>query len=143
MSNNKYGFKITNIITAVKLSVTHGYELYFARTYFTAFLEMMLMQMTQFLLYGLVIWNSRGPLSYIMTSSSSTLISPSLSFIEVSSLLYSRRSSNVLKKSENRQNYSQVPQPSKDKALLGWKSLHRSLSSEDTKLVSGSFLSSS
>ena len=64
--------------------------------------------------------------------------------IEVSSLLYSRRSSNVLKKSENRQNYSQVPQPSKDKALQGWKSLHRSLGSDkDTKLVSESFLSCS
>ena len=53
MSNNKYGFKITNIITAVKLSVAHGYELCFARTYFTAFLEMMLMQMTQYLLNGI------------------------------------------------------------------------------------------
>ena len=56
-------------------------------------------------------------------------------------IMDSRRYSNVLRKSESRQRYSQAP--FNNKALQGWKSLHRSLSSDkDTKLVSGSFLTS-
>ena len=62
MSNNKYGFKITNIITAVKLSVAHGYKLYFARTYFRNDADA-----NDTIL---VIWNSTRPLFYMMTSSS-------------------------------------------------------------------------